>query len=188
MESTGQLRCLFPHASTPGVAGSRRGALSRPAHLTHALTSARIELPPPQERRERSIITRLGEMDAASRHNGETPPGVARPSAFATPTRYRVVVWRTRTIRARLEVVVDVVEDRSDLRAKQDKGANNHNGDKSDDKRVLDESLAAITAKHTIQHGDSPCASTIMRRAASYGACSDHLYATRHPINPHQWR
>src|SRR5262249_41208428 len=51
-----------------------------------------------------------------------------------------------------LQVVVDVLEDGADLRAKQNQRANDHDGHQRDDQGVLDEALAAVAAEQPIQH------------------------------------
>lgn len=70
---------------------------------------------------------------------------------------------------AGLEIVADILEDRGDLRAKQDQRANDDDGDERDDERVLHETLAAVAAEQTIEHVEVPLSQTYMKQ----------MYATR---------
>ncbi len=56
-----------------------------------------------------------------------------------------------------LEVVADVLEDRSDLRAKQNQRADDDNRYQGDDKSVLHEALTTVARKQAYEHFfDSP--------------------------------
>ena len=55
-----------------------------------------------------------------------------------------------------LEVIADVLEDRGDLRAKQDKRGNNHDGYERDDECILDQTLSRLSCHETRVHTTPP--------------------------------
>lgn len=84
-----------------------------------------------------------------------------------------------------LEVVADVLEDGGDLRAKQDQRANDDDSDERDDKRILDETLAAIAAEQTIQHDEVPLSQTIENQMYALPAFMLATPLTRHHHESH---
>src|SRR5260370_30814280 len=73
--------------------------------------------------------------------------------------------------RCSLQVIADVLENRSNLRAKQDERGDHDDGYKCDNQSVLDESLTFFACKNTIEH----CESSPTRRMDTITAPRDHL-------------
>lgn len=89
---------------------------------------------------------------------------------------------RVPKIPARLQIVRDILEYRSDLRAEQDESTNDDNRDECDDERILDKPLAAISLEDAIEHYEmTPPSSEFLPIASLAASVSQH---DAHKVRP----